>query len=115
MDDAIQAQLTTLGNEVGTAAIPDASRQKAAWCFRQLPALYAQFRQTSESRYGEEISRLVQGVLLELAALKGTCPEALPLAARVTERFRLLHEEFGIPKLNLKPLGASPTRSRKAS
>ncbi|MCI0462697.1 MAG: hypothetical protein L0Z62_37585 [Gemmataceae bacterium] len=113
MDEAFQAQLTALGNEVRSAAIPDGCKQTAAWCLGQLPNLYAQFRQTSESRYGEAITRLVQGILKALAASQRACPEAQHLATRVTECFQILHEQYGLPALHLKPVGASPPRSRK--
>jgi hypothetical protein len=114
MDEALQAHLAALRNEVRAAAITDDCKQTAVWCLGQLPALYAKFCKTSESRYGEEITRLVQGVLKGLANNKPACPEAQQLAASVTDRLRLLHEQFGIPGLNLKPLGATPPRPRKA-
>jgi hypothetical protein len=115
MEETLQAQLTVLGNEVGALAIPDRCKQTAAWCLGQLPPLYAKFRQTSESRYGEEITRLVQGVVKELIQNKATCPEAQCLAASMTDRLRALHEQLGLPGLKFKPLGASASRGRKAS
>lgn len=114
MDETLQAQLTELGNEVRAASIPDSCKQTAAWCLGQLPSLYVQFRQTSESRYGEAITHLVQGILKTLAASQRAHPEAQLLAAHITERFRLLHEQYGLPVLHLKAVGASPSRSRKA-
>ena len=114
MDEAFQAQLAALGDEVVAAAIPEGCKQTAAWCIGQLPTLYAKFRQTYESRYGEEISRLVQWLLKELATSQQTCPEAHKLAARIDDRLRLLHEQFGLPRLNLKSLRPSPGHSRKA-
>ena len=114
MDGAFQAQLAALGDEVVAAAIPEGCKQTAAWCIGQLPALYAKFRQTCESRYGEEISRLVQWMLKELATGQNTCPEAQKLAARINDRLRLLHEEFGLPRLVLGPRGAPSPRARKA-
>ena len=110
MDGAFQAQFAALGDEVVAAAIPEGCKQTAAWCIGQLPALYAKFRQTCESRYGEEISRLVQSLLKELATSQQTCPEAHQLAARIDDRLRLLHEQFGLPGLNLK-VPPSLTRS----
>jgi hypothetical protein len=110
MDEALQSQLAVLGNEVRAAAIPEGCKHTAAWCFGQLPALYARFCQTSESRYGEEIVRLVQGVLKELATSPRAYPEANKLAAAIPERLRLLHEQFGLPRLKLKAPGVSPPR-----
>ena len=97
MDEALQAQLTALSNEVRAAAIPDASKETATWCLGQLPNLYAQFRQTSESRYGEAITRLVQGILKALAGSQRVCPEVQHLVAHITDRFQLLHEQYGLP------------------
>jgi hypothetical protein len=82
MDGALQAQHAALGDEVVAAAIPEGCKQTAAWCIGQLPTLYGKFRQTCESRYGEEISRLVQWLLKELTTSQQTCPEAHQLAAR---------------------------------
>src|SRR6266436_1569531 len=114
MDDAIQGQLTALGDEVLAASIPDGCKRTTAWCIGQLPALYAKFQATSESRYADEITRLVRGALKELVTSHKACPEAQQLAASVTARLGLLHEEFGLPGLNLK-LPTTPTpRSRTA-
>jgi hypothetical protein len=114
MDKTLETRLTKLGNEVQAAAVPDEFKQTAAWCLGQLPALYAKLGQTSESRYVEEIARLVRGVLGRLITNQATCPGAMSLASRITNRFRLLHEQFGIPPLNLKSFGASSAHSRKA-
>jgi hypothetical protein len=114
MDDALQAQLAELENEVGAAAIPDGSKHTATWCFGQLSSLYAKFRQTSESRYGDKITHLVQGMLKELTTSERACPAARNLAAGISDRLRHLHEQFGLPGLNLTPPGGSPPRSQKA-
>jgi hypothetical protein len=113
MDDALQEQLAAMGDEVRAAALPEGCKHTASWCIGQLPGLYARFRQTSETRYGEEIVRLVRGLLQELAQSEKTCPEARKLAASITDRLRLLHDQFGLPGLNFKPRGASAPRSRK--
>jgi len=114
MEEALQALLTTITDEVGAAAIPDASKQTTLWCLGQLRPLYAKFRQTNESRYGEEISRLVRGAVKDMTA--GTKPgvQVKDLAASISDRFRQLHAEFGLPGLNFKPITPSPSRSRKA-
>jgi hypothetical protein len=102
MKDAVQVQLTKLGNHVRDAAISDASKQTTLWCVSKLPVLYAKFCQTYESRYGDEISRLVQGALDDLANSKTASKETIKLGASIAERLRLLHEQSGIPVLNLK-------------
>jgi len=114
MENAIKVELAELGERVRAAEIPDASKQQILWCVGKLPTLYAKFRQTYESRYGEEITRLVQGALNELVNSKPDCAAAQKLAVSVTERLRLLHERSGIPMLSLKLPRTSPPRSRKA-
>lgn len=113
MDKALQVQLSTIVAEVRGAALPESRLHTVAWCLEKLPTLYAQFRQNNESRYVEEITRLVQGVLKELVPEAKASPEARQLAASLIERLKLLHEEFGLPGLNLKIPGVSPPRSRK--
>jgi hypothetical protein len=115
MKKTLQKHLAGLENKVMASGLADGCKQTTTWCFRQLPDLYAKFQQTSESRYGMEITRLVQAVLKELANSQKTCPEALKLANGIIDRLKLLHEELGIPALNLKSLGALPPRPRKAS
>jgi hypothetical protein len=115
MDEALQALLAALGSEVRAAATPDGGKHTAWWCLGQLPTLYAKFHQTSDTRHGAEIARLVQGVLKELATSKSAGPERQELTARITDRLRHLHEQFGLPRLELKSPGASLPRPRKAS
>jgi hypothetical protein len=115
MEKTIQVQLAELGDEVRAAAIPDASKRTALWCVDKLPSLYAQFRNTYESRYGEEITRLVQGALNELLNSNAAGKAGKELAASMTERLRLLHERSGIPSLNLKTPRPAPPRARKAN
>ena len=115
MDEALQAQLTALGDAVQAAAIPDGCKQTVTWALGQLPSRYVQFRQTHENRYVEAITHLVQGIRIALAASQHASPEAQQLASRITDRLQLLHEEYGLPALCLKAVRASPSRSRKVS
>jgi hypothetical protein len=102
MSEALQAQLAVLGKKVRAAAIPDGCKHTTGWCIGKLPPLYAKFRETNESRYGEEITRLVQGMLKELTTSDRSGPVAQKLATNITNRLQLLHEQFGLPVLNLK-------------
>jgi hypothetical protein len=106
-----QVRLAALGRGVQAAPMSDECKHTAAWCVGQLPNLYTKFQETNESRYGEEISRVVQALLNDLAASEKTRPGARKLADHITDKFRSLHEQFGLPKLRL--LAASPSRSRK--
>src|SRR5262249_12148627 len=115
MNDPLQAPLGELIREVEAAAFPVEGKHSAAWCVRQLPALYAKFRQTSESRYGEGITRLVRAVLRRLADPTGAFPGSEALAASLLVRLHLLHEQFGIPRLDFGPPAAVKPRPRKVS
>ena len=59
MADALQVQLEALMDEVRAASIPSDSKHTVLWCLESLPTLYAKFCQTSESRYGHEITALI--------------------------------------------------------
>jgi len=82
MDEALQAHLGALEDEIQATVIPGGCKQSAAWCIGQLPPLYTLFRQTSESRYGEEITRLFQCVLKELTKGETDCPNSHARYAR---------------------------------
>ena len=113
MVEALQAHLGALEDEIQATAIPGGCKQSAVWCIRQLPHLYTLFRQTSESRYDEEITRLFQCVLKELTKGETACPKAQQLVASIPGRLQLLHAQWGLPRLELKSPGPSP-RARKA-
>jgi hypothetical protein len=110
--EALQAHLGALEDEIQATVIPGGCKQSAAWCIGQLPPLYALFRQTNESRYGEEITRLFQCVLKELTEGETGCPKARQRVASIPGRLHLLHEQLGLPRLELKSPGPSP-RARK--
>ena len=116
MDEALQTLVTELTADVRTAAIPDDAKHTATWCVGQLAVLYAKYSQTSESRYADEITRMVRALLKEMDKCKASSSAPQSLTAKITERFRLLHERFGLPTLQL-PVAVRPStpRSRKAS
>ena len=110
MDEAFQAELSALGNKVREATIPSGCKQYAVRCMEALPTLYDKFRQTNESRYGDEITRMVQTVLNEMALSERACPETQRLAIRITESLLLLHERFGLAALSLRLLDPPVSR-----
>ena len=110
MDKAFQAQLSALGNEVRKATIPSGCKQYAVRCMETLPTLYDKFYQTNESRYGDEITRLVQAVLNDMALSERACPETQRLAIHITESLLLLHERFGLAALSLRSLDPPVSR-----
>jgi hypothetical protein len=111
MADALEAQLGALADEVRAAAIPSDSKRTVLWCLEPLPTLYAKFRQTSESRYGHEVTRLVQAAFKELLQSEPISPKAQQLAARIACHLRLLHEQLGLPELNVQAPRVSARRS----
>lgn len=114
MADVLQVQLESLADEVRAAAIPGDGKQTVLWCLEPLPTLYAQFRQTSEGRFGQEITRRVQAAFKELLQAKPICPEAQQLAASIAARLRLLHEQLGLPELSVQLPRRSAPRARRA-
>src|SRR5262249_12106838 len=109
----IRAHFQTLVNAVQATGIPADRKEAVARSVQRLAAPYAKFRETNESRYGDEIAALVQGILKDLEA----CPAARHLDAVFREKLRLLHEELGVPNLALKPAPPPPcpkkTRKKK--
>jgi hypothetical protein len=112
MESALQTAIIALRDQISMAAILTPGRHTAAWCVGQLPQLYVQYLQTSESRYGAEITRLLRGVLAELAKAEGGSIGSRE--AGIIDSFRLLHEELGLPALGLEPSPVPKPRSRKA-
>jgi hypothetical protein len=113
MQERLQDQLAALGKGVEGAAMTEGCKQTAAWCVGRLPRLYSMLEQTNESRYGDEITRIVQALINELADSEKTRPGGRQLADQITDQFRLLHETFGLPRLHLKLQAAATSRPRK--
>jgi hypothetical protein len=114
MTEALRAELAGITSLVKTANVPGDTSHTVVWCLEQLPGLYAKFCQTCESRYGNEIRRLEQGILGELANSPLPSPDARAVREVVVERLRHLHERFGLPGLDFKVLPSSRPRARKA-
>jgi hypothetical protein len=113
MTETLQAELAGITTLVKAATIPSDASHTVVWCLEQLPKLYAKFYQTRESRYGDEILRLEQGILGELAKSPLPAPNVRGLGQVVLERLRHLHEHFGLPGLDFKVLPAARPRSRR--
>jgi hypothetical protein len=113
MQEPLQAQLAVLGKGIQAAAMTESCRRTAAWCVGRLPGLYTRFQQTNESRYGDDITRIVQALLDELTGSEKTRPGTRQLADQITDQFRLLHETFGLPRLHLKLHAAGSSCPRK--
>jgi hypothetical protein len=103
MNESIQKHFRELEEAIRSTAIPAERREVITRLVRRLPALYKEFRETNDARWGAEITLMVQAVLKDMEV----CPEARKLDAAFREKLRLLHEELGVPKLTLK---AAPSR-----
>jgi hypothetical protein len=110
MHEKIRSHFAELQSALEGTTLSDERKQAVARSVAKLPHLYSQFRETNISRFGDEITQLVQLVLSQL--------EECPTATKLTEEFRrglhVLHEDLGVPKLPLKPL-RSPSKPRKGS
>ena len=105
MHEALHAHFQALQDALETTTISTESRQINAGRMGRLADIYTRFGENHESRYIEEMSRLVRLVLRELEG----CPKAQALDAPFRDKLRLLHEELGLPALNLK--SSSPSRA----
>ena len=114
MGEVLARLILAVEGEVRSSSLTDEAKHTAVWCVRQLPALYDEFSRTSESRYGDEITRLVRAALVALADGNGSSPESRVLAASIPARLQTLHQRFGVPALKLETPTAARARSRKA-
>ena len=113
MDEAAQAHLAALEDEVRAAPLSEAGKHSALWCLGRLLPQDTLYRQTCESRYGEEITRLVRGLLKVIIEDPGGGPSVQHVATRILDRLQILHEQLGLPGLDLPAPKPSPRRSRK--
>jgi hypothetical protein len=104
----MDADLQAVQEAVDAAGLSEDIRQTTQACLGQLPKLYRELCQRCESRYSDEIGRLIHAMLKELAGFPA-------VAEGVIRRLQAMHERLGIPVPNLKPyLPAKKTRPRKA-
>jgi hypothetical protein len=93
---------------LAAAALPDERRAAALQCVGQLPRLYRGLCETYESRYANEIARLVQTACALAAGVPG-------LAEAITALLRDMQERLGIPGPEFRPPAAArQTPLRKA-
>ena len=114
MTEAIRVNLDEIADMVKTAAIPDEQKRTAAWCIEQLPPLYDNFCRTYESRFGDQIVRLEQGMLLQVTGKPPVGSEAQALGVAITACLKGMHERLGLPLLDPKLPPAPRPRKAKA-
>src|SRR4051794_6436389 len=112
--EAMDADFQAMRDLADAAALPEGVRHTLAWCLGQLPPLYRELRRTYDSRHGDEIQRLVRGMLQALAGPGAASPDAPRVAEAITGRLRAMHERLGIPRLGFTlPGPARKARPRK--
>jgi hypothetical protein len=107
MHEAVRAHFQALQDAVETTALTADRKQMNACRIGQLADLYASFRESYESRFLDEITGVIRLMLRELEG----CPKAQALDAPFRDKLMLLHEELGLPALNLK--SPAPPRAGK--
>ena len=108
MDLDLQTELTAIQHLVEAAGLPERQRQTIFWSLKQLPPLYHELMRTYESRYVDEILRLVTLIRAALAN-NGSLELAEVIATRITD----MHSRRGFPRLGLKPVTAPRTKPPK--
>jgi hypothetical protein len=108
MDLDLQTELATIQDLVEAAGIPDRPRQTIFSSLKQLPSLYQELMRTYESRYVDEILRLVTVIRQAL-----TNNGAQELAQTIATRMTGMHSRRGFPSLGLKPAAAVPPKRPK--
>jgi hypothetical protein len=105
MNSYLQAELATIGRLVEAAAVGDRPRQTVLWALNKMPLAYQQLMKTYESKYVDEIVRLVTLIQKEL-----TNENAPKLAATIATRLTTMHSRRGFPSLGLKPTPPAPAK-----
>lgn len=113
MDDAIAGFLNSLKADITAAHLPAACERRAGWWLEQAPALYADYRRTNESRFGDDLGRLFRALLGLLAEVHLQFPQADPLAQGIAGRLHTFHEEHGLPLLAVKAPKPPPLRRKQ--
>jgi hypothetical protein len=92
MESSLMTELAAVRAQCDSATATGNARKTADWCLGHLPDLYRQFCQTNDIRYGDEIRRLIQGLLMAL--------NDADAGNAITERLRAMHTRLGIPALD---------------
>jgi hypothetical protein len=111
MDSNSPAEITALRTLIQSASLSPDAKHTALWCVDQLPRLYADFERTNESRFGDTIRRLSQGVLKRMGEA-GSGADAGRVGDALVAQLGGLHQRLGFAPLPLKP-GAAPAEGRR--
>ena len=108
MDLDLQTELGAIQTLVEAAGIPDRPRQTILSSLKQLPPLYQEMMRTYESRYVDEILRLI--TLIRASLANNGC---LEVGEVIATRITAMHSRRGFPRLGLKPAAAPRTKPPK--
>jgi len=114
MESTSPAELATLRTLIQTANLAEDVKHSALWCVDQLPKLYADFGRTNESRFGDAIRRLGQGVLKRMGEV-GAGEDSDRVGNALVAQLGGLHERLGLAPLHLQPAVATAKGRRKKS
>lgn len=114
MEKFVMTTLTDVSKSVEATTVSADCKHTIAWCLGKLPPLYANYQSSYESRYGDEIRRLVQTLIQQLTGDTGGGVAAYQIGSGMAERFQILHEQLNLPVLMLKcpPRPATEIRTR---
>ena len=98
MHETVKALFTDMEASLDKTPIPADRKRLISAAVSKLANLYKRYRETNESRYGDEMTRQVQFIVGELEA----CREAHQLSLDFRKGLQGLHAELGIPPLSLK-------------
>jgi hypothetical protein len=93
----VDVDLQAVRDLLAAAALSDERRKAALQCVGQLPRLYRGLCETYESRYADEIARLVQAVGTLAAGVPGLAEAIIALLRDMQERLGIPGPEFRSP------------------
>jgi hypothetical protein len=114
MESNSLAELATLRTLIQAANLAADAKHTALWCVDQLPKLYADFGRTNESRFGDAIRHLSQGVLKRMGEA-GAGADAGRVGDALVAQLGGLHQRLGLAPLPLRAATAAPKKRSKKS
>jgi hypothetical protein len=102
-------ELEKIRTLVNQANLTEDARRAANWCLSSLPRLYEQLRSTNESRFGDDIQRMVQGTCKTLVDEKSA--DGRKIARAFVVFLQVLHERLGIQVLTIRTRTTSASSS----
>jgi hypothetical protein len=114
MESTSPVEITALRTLIQAANLSPDAKHTALWCVDQLPKLYADFGRTNESRFGDAIRRLSQGLLKRMGEA-GSGADAGRVGDALVAQLDGLHQRLGFAPLPLRPSAAPAKGLRKKS